>query len=506
MALTGTTTEEKIWNYLKGKGLNNYGISGLMGNLYAESGLHPTNLQNSYEKKLGFTDDTYTTAVDNGDYTNFVKDSAGYGLVQWTYWSRKQNLLNFARAKGASIGNLEMQLDFLYKELSEGYKAVLSILKSAKNVREASDAVLLKFERPADQSTSVQVKRAGYGQKYYEKYAGGNKNMAKKVFLGVGHGGSDPGAVKYIKEADVNLQMALACRDYLQANGVEVKMSRTVDENDPLTDEIKECNSFNPDLAVDIHNNAGGGDGFEAYYYHGGGTSKTLAANIEAEVLKIGQNSRGLKTKLNSAGTDYYGFIRCINAPSVICEGVFVDNKADASQADELSEQKAFGIAYAKGILKTLGVADSKPSTPAASTPSTSAGSDSVKTFPAIPFQVQVLVSDLNYRSEPSMDGKVKGQTGKGTFTITEVKDGWGKLKSGAGWIWLENPSYCTVKGTVASSQATQTQASSKKSVEEIAKEVIQGKWGNGGDRKKRLEAAGYSYSQVQAAVNRLCK
>lgn len=156
--------------------------------------------------------------------------------------------------------------------------------------------------------------------------------------------------------------------------------------------------------------------------------------------------------------------------------------------------------------MKTLGVADSKPSTPAASTPSASAGSDSVKTFPAVPFQVQVLVSDLNYRSEPSMDGKVKGQTGKGTFTITEVKDGWGKLKSGAGWIWLENPSYCTVKGTVASSQATQTQASSKKSVEEIAKEVIQGKWGNGGDRKKRLEAAGYSYSQVQAAVNRLCK
>lgn len=502
MVLVGTTTEEKIWNYLKGKGLNSYGIAGLMGNLYAESGLCPTNLQNSFEKKLCFTDDTYTIAVDNGDYTDFVKDSAGYGLAQWTYWSRKQNLLNFARANRTSIGNLEMQLDFLYKELSDGYKAVLSILKSAKSVREASDAVLLQFERPADRSTSVQVKRADYGQKYYEKYAGGKNNMAKKVFIGVGHGGSDPGAVKYIKEADVNLQMALACRDYLKANGVEVKMSRTVDENDPLTEEIKECNSFNPDLAVDIHNNAGGGDGFEVYHYHGGGISKTLAANIEAEVLKIGQNSRGLKTKLNSAGTDYYGFIRCINAPSVICEGVFVDNKADASQADELSEQKSFGIAYAKGILKTLGVADCKPSTTTTSAPSASAGSVSVKTFPAVPFQVQVKVSDLNYRSEPSMNGKVKGQTGKGTFTITEVKNGWGKLKSGAGWIWLENPTYCTVKGTVASSQATQT--TTKKSVEEIAKEVIRGKWGNGGDRKKKLEAAGYNYAQVQAAVNRL--
>lgn len=39
-------------------------------------------------------------------------------------------------------------------------------------------------------------------------------------------------------------------------------------------------------------------------------------------------------------------------------EGVFVDNHADAAQADTLEEQKAFGIAYAKGILKTLGVKD----------------------------------------------------------------------------------------------------------------------------------------------------
>ena len=65
MALKGSTTEEKIWNYLVGNGLSEYGAAGLMGNLYAESGLSPTNLQNSYEKKLGYTDDTYTTSVDN---------------------------------------------------------------------------------------------------------------------------------------------------------------------------------------------------------------------------------------------------------------------------------------------------------------------------------------------------------------------------------------------------------------------------------------------------------
>ena len=89
MSLKGTTNEEKIWNYLIGKGLSVYGAAGLMGNLYAESGLRPNNLQNSFEKKLGMTDAEYTKAVDNGTYTNFEKDGAGYGLAQWTFWTRK---------------------------------------------------------------------------------------------------------------------------------------------------------------------------------------------------------------------------------------------------------------------------------------------------------------------------------------------------------------------------------------------------------------------------------
>lgn len=150
---------------------NPYGVAGLMGNLYAESALQPNNLQNTYEKKLGYTDASYTAAVDNGGYTNFVRDSAGYGLAQWTYWSRKENLLKYAQSKKKSIGDLTMQLEFLCKELSESYKSVLNTLKNAKNIRVASDAVLTKFERPANQSESVQVKRTTYGQKYYDKYA-----------------------------------------------------------------------------------------------------------------------------------------------------------------------------------------------------------------------------------------------------------------------------------------------------------------------------------------------
>ena len=100
MGLIGKTTPEKIWNFLKSKGLSSCGAAGLMGNLYAESGLNPQNLQNSYEKKLGHTDASYTAAVDNGSYGNFARDGAGYGLAQWTYHTRKAALLEYAKAAG----------------------------------------------------------------------------------------------------------------------------------------------------------------------------------------------------------------------------------------------------------------------------------------------------------------------------------------------------------------------------------------------------------------------
>ena len=176
-AVTGTAStgnavdEKKIWDYFYAKLGNAYGVAGLMGNLYAESGLRSNNLQNTYEKKLGYADAVYTSAVDNGTYTNFVKDSAGYGLAQWTYWSRKQKLLDYAKAQKKSIGDFDMQLDFLWKELSESFKTVVNTLKAATSVLEASNVVLFKFEAPADQGATVQKNRAAFGQKYYDKYA-----------------------------------------------------------------------------------------------------------------------------------------------------------------------------------------------------------------------------------------------------------------------------------------------------------------------------------------------
>ena len=171
MALKGKSNEEKIWNFLKEKGLNDFGAAALMGNLYAESGLNPRNLQNTYERKLGLNDDEYTAAVDSGRYKNFIRDCAGYGIAQWTHWSRKEALLDHVTTCGASIGDLEAQLKYLYHELCRSFASVLKTLKTASSVREASDVVLLKFERPADQSETAKQRRASYGQKYYEMFA-----------------------------------------------------------------------------------------------------------------------------------------------------------------------------------------------------------------------------------------------------------------------------------------------------------------------------------------------
>lgn len=182
--------------------------------------------------------------------------------------------------------------------------------------------------------------------------------MKKKVFIGVGHGGSDPGAVgNGLKEANLNLAIALGCMNELVRHGVDVCMSRTKDENDPASEEVRECNAFNPDLAIDIHNNAGGGDGAETYHTIGYGQGEVLAKNILAEMQKIGQNSRGAKTRLNSNGKDYYTFIRSTYAPAVIVECAFVDNKTDIQIIDTAEEQKQMGIAIAKGVLATLGIA-----------------------------------------------------------------------------------------------------------------------------------------------------
>lgn len=178
---TTAADPKALWDGLMAFIGNAYGVAGMMGNIFAESGLLAINLQDSGNTRTGLNDAEYTARVDSGTYTNFVKDSYGYGLCQWTYWSRKQNLLNFAKSQKASIGNQAMQIAFLKKELTESYTSVLAVLKTATSVRQASDAVLTGFEKPADQSETAKIRRAGYGQTYYDKYAGKGRQTVNFV-------------------------------------------------------------------------------------------------------------------------------------------------------------------------------------------------------------------------------------------------------------------------------------------------------------------------------------
>lgn len=163
-------SKRNIWDKLYAKIKNPYGVAGLMGNLRAESNFISTNLQTSYEKSLNMTDDTYTNGVDNGTYNNFVNDKAGYGLAQWTSAGRKQGLLNYAKSKKKSIGDEDMQIEYLLYELEIAYKSVMSALINAKSIKEASDIVLTKFERPRDQSDRMKEKRAGYGLEVFKEF------------------------------------------------------------------------------------------------------------------------------------------------------------------------------------------------------------------------------------------------------------------------------------------------------------------------------------------------
>lgn len=163
-----------IWKIVSNAGYTKIATAALMGNWDAESGLKPNNLQNTYEKKLGMNDRQYSEAVSNGKYSKnqFVRDSAGYGLAQWTYWSRKQAMYEFiVEQKKKRIDDLTEQVNFALCELKTSYKSLVAKLNAAKTVREASDLVLTQYEKPADQSESVKKKRAALSESYYNRFS-----------------------------------------------------------------------------------------------------------------------------------------------------------------------------------------------------------------------------------------------------------------------------------------------------------------------------------------------
>lgn len=442
MGLKGSTTEEKIWNFLKAKGLNDYGTAGLMGNLFAESGLIPTNLQNSYEKKLGMTDDLYTTSVDNGDYSNFANDSAGYGLAQWTYHTRKKAMLEYARSKDRSIGDPEIQLEFLVKELSDGYKALLNALKTASSVKAASDAVLTQFERPADQSTAVKKKRASYGEKYYKKYAeatsspqNGGIIMARTVTTGFisdtvngikvnstikcssgNYDNMSSRSVAYVvmHYTGNSKDAAKANANYFKTSGRNASAHFFVDDTAiyqsvELRDKAWHC-------------------GTSGTYYHNS-CRNTNSIGIEM-CCTAGNYKISDKTKKNAA----YLCAHICKLLGITASGVdtYVLRHYDVTHkncpAQMAGANNAEWTAF-KSMVKSI------LSSTASSTKTTAAASSSSS---KVNYRVKINTPVLNVRKGPGTNYGISTTVKSGeVYTIVAETNGWGKLKSGAGYISL---------------------------------------------------------------------
>lgn len=423
--------EKTIWDFLYGKIGNAYGIAGMMGNLYAESALRPTNLQNTFEQKLGMTDAEYTAAVDDGSYTNFVKDSAGYGLAQWTYWSRKQALLQFAQAAGKSIGDLQMQMDFLWQEL-QGYKTVLGTLKSAASVREASDAVLTGYERPADQGDAVQTKRAGFGQGYYDKYAG-NDVTAQPV------NACTPDAVIAVAAAQIGYKekASNSSLDDKTANAGSANFTKYANEIDTWYPNwyngrkngyawcdvfVDWCflTAFGYEKALALlcqpEKSCGAGCTYSLRYYKAKGQFHTSGPQPGDQIF--------FGTSLDNA--THTGIVESVDNKQVhTIEGNTSDQVARRNYS--LTNSRILG--YGRPAYDGAPVETPQP----------------VTETETVPFLVRVSITDLNIRKGPGTDYAKTGRyTGKGVFTILEVRSGqgsdsgWGRLKSGAGWISLD--------------------------------------------------------------------
>lgn len=188
------------------------------------------------------------------------------------------------------------------------------------------------------------------------KHTAGNKT----VVLDAGHGGVDPGAGSNLnggaREKDYALDTTLAATEYLRSQGVNVVLTRDTDKTLTLGQRSAISNAINTNLFASVHYNAsnGSGNGVEVYYNHrdaSGGPSKTAAKNVLNRILeKFSLKNRGIKTRLNSSGTDYLYVLRNTNAPAILIECAFIDNAYDMGLLNSSTKVKTIGTQIGKGI------------------------------------------------------------------------------------------------------------------------------------------------------------
>ena len=258
----------QIWNMLKSYGLTDIAAAAILGNSYAESGVNPGNLQNSYEKKLGYTDSSYTKAVDNGTYKNFIHDEAGYGLFQFTYWSLKKQLYNEAKSRKISISDTKLQVDVMISQIKSS--GAFKKLNNASSVKEASNIFLFKYENPKDKSVSVQNKRASYSQTFYNKYKNTKGTKPSAPVLNNSNNTSGSNSLNTLTKAEFES----ICRYVMQETQGE-----TPDAEKAMAQVIYDRMTSGKGRFGGLSNILNNSDGFSTYYT--GQLNKTIEKNVK---------------------------------------------------------------------------------------------------------------------------------------------------------------------------------------------------------------------------------
>lgn len=179
--ITGGNVKEKVWLTLRGLGFSEIAVAGAMGNFQQESGYKTNNLQDKYNEKWGLSDEEYTAQVNSGSYTNFSDDYGGYGLVQWTFPSRKRGLYEYAiNQKKTSIDDENMQIEYLVAEITGTGNAAgcadnifagkdITLWSDATTVEAATIAFCNLFEGPG---IAHMEKRISYAENFYNQFQG----------------------------------------------------------------------------------------------------------------------------------------------------------------------------------------------------------------------------------------------------------------------------------------------------------------------------------------------
>lgn len=138
-------SEKTIYKSLLENGLSKAGACAMLGNMMAESSLKANIAQRGM---TSLTDEQYTDKF-NTQPDACYRDGVGYGLCQWTYWSRKRGLWEFAYSRGQSVGDEDMQVDYAVHELKTEYAALYQFLCSTDDLYDATARICKEFERPA---------------------------------------------------------------------------------------------------------------------------------------------------------------------------------------------------------------------------------------------------------------------------------------------------------------------------------------------------------------------